>query len=133
LNGRHILLCEDNKLNAQIAGRLLEKMNCIVAYAYDGKEGVNAFTVSAEGYYDAVLMDIRMPHLDGLAASREIRALPRRDAGSVPIIAMSANAFNEDVQKSLAAGMNAHLAKPVDPKIMYETLAQYISKNGKKQ
>ncbi len=84
------------------------------------------FTESEEGAFDIILMDIRMPNMDGLQATRAIRALNRRDAKTVPIIAMSANAYDEDIQKSLDAGMNTHLAKPIEPQKMYETIEKYI-------
>ena len=79
------------------------------------------------GYYDAVLMDVRMPVMDGLTATREIRALDRPDAKNVPIIAMTANVFDEDVERSLQAGMNAHLSKPIEPEKLYETMARLIA------
>ena len=84
------------------------------------------FAKSPEGYYDAVLMDMRMPEMDGLEATRTIRAMSRSDAGSVPIIALTANAFDEDVQRSMQAGLNAHLSKPINAELLYETLANLI-------
>ncbi len=84
------------------------------------------FADSEQGYYDAVLMDVRMPEMDGLEATAAIRALDRTDAQKVPIIAMTANAFDEDVQRSLQAGMNAHLSKPVEPERLYQTLQELI-------
>ena len=84
------------------------------------------FAASDEGYYDAVLMDMRMPVMDGLQATREIRTLDRADAQSVPIIALTANAFDEDVQRSLQAGLNAHLSKPIDPESLFTTLESLI-------
>lgn len=84
------------------------------------------FSEHPAGYYDAILVDIRMPVMDGLNATRAIRALDRPDAKSIPIIAMTANAFDEDVKQSLQAGMNAHLSKPVEPEHLYETLGQMI-------
>lgn len=131
LKGTHILLCEDNYINTIIAQKLLEKVGCIVDCAKNGKISVESFASSAIGTYQAVLMDIRMPEMDGLEATKAIRGLDRIDAKKIPIVAMSANAFDEDVKTSLAAGMNAHLAKPVEPKKMYETLAILI-KNSKK-
>ena len=88
------------------------------------------FAKSPPNYYDAVLMDIRMPVMDGLTATEKIRALDREDAKTVPIIALTANAFDEDVQRSLQAGMNAHLTKPVEPEHLYETIAEYIKARG---
>lgn len=131
LAGAHILLCEDNLLNTVIAKRLLEKVGCITDTAENGRQGVERFRSSAPFEYDAVLMDIRMPVLDGLAAAAEIRALGREDARTVPIIAMSANAFDEDVRTSLGAGMNAHLAKPVEPQRLYDTLARQIMERSR--
>jgi CheY-like chemotaxis protein len=84
------------------------------------------FAKSDENYYDAILMDIRMPEMDGLEATRAIRALDRSDARTVPIVAMTANAFDEDVQRSLQVGMNAHLSKPVEPEHLYQTLEELI-------
>ena len=86
------------------------------------------FEKSSEGYYDAILMDVRMPEMDGLEATKTIRVLERPDAKTVPIIAMTANAFDEDVQRSLQVGMNAHLSKPVEPELLYNTLEEYIKK-----
>ena len=132
LSGTHILICEDNQMNAIITKRLLEKKGCIVDWARDGSKGVELFKTSETGYYDAVLMDIRMPVMDGLTAARMIRKSGRPDSGTVPVIAMSANAFEEDVKKSLAAGMNEHLAKPVEPEKMYEIMSREISKRKNK-
>ena len=94
--------------------------------AENGKKAVELFTAHPEGYYDAILMDLRMPEMDGLEATRAIRATDRPDAKTIPIIALTANAFDEDVQRSLQAGLNAHLSKPVQPEILYETLESLI-------
>ena len=126
LNGRRILLCEDNELNREIAVTLLTKHGMIVETAANGQEGVQMFLASAQGTFDAMLMDLRMPVMDGITAAKTIRALERKDAGTVPIIAMTADAFTEDVQKCLAAGMNGHLAKPIDPKKLFQTLLRLI-------
>jgi PAS domain S-box-containing protein len=126
LSGRHILVCEDNSINMEIMKLLLEKKGMTVTAASNGREGVDVFKVSKYASFDAVLMDIRMPEMDGLEATKEIRALARHDAQAVPIIAMTANAFDEDVEASRAAGMNAHLAKPIEPDLLYKTLAQQI-------
>ena len=91
---------------------------------------VEMFSGHPEGYYDAILMDVRMPVMNGLEATRAIRGLKRSDAREIPIIAMTANAFDEDVQLSLQAGMNAHLSKPVEPDRLYETLGQTINRRG---
>lgn len=127
LKGKRVLLCEDHPLNAQIAIKLLEKKEMLVEHASNGQLGVDMFEASAMGYYDAILMDIRMPVLDGLSAAAAIRKLNRLNAQSIPIIAMTANAFDEDVQKSLDAGMNAHLAKPIEPKKLYDALLLALS------
>ena len=84
------------------------------------------FSQSAAGYYDTILMDVRMPEMDGLEATAAIRALDRKDAKTIPIIALTANAFDEDVQRSLQVGMNAHLSKPVEPEHLYQTLEELI-------
>lgn len=129
LAGLRVLLCEDNLLNATIATRLLQKNGMKIDHAMNGRIGVAMFAASAPGFYDAILMDIRMPEMDGLEAAKAIRALDRADAGTVPIIAMSANAFEEDVSASLQAGMDAHLAKPVEPQLLYDTLSKQIEKH----
>lgn len=126
LDGKRILLCEDHPLNRQIACRLLENKNMVVDIAENGQEGYEKIMNSPLNYYDAILMDIRMPILDGLGATRAIRALDRTDASTMPIIAMTANAFQEDMDASKAAGMNAHLSKPIEPKKLYATLAQFL-------
>lgn len=131
LSGKRVLLCEDHPLNTQIATKLLEKKGVAVDHAENGQVAVALFAQSAPHYYAAVLMDIRMPVLDGLSAARQMRSSSHADANSVPIIAMTANAFDEDVQKSIAAGMNAHLAKPINPQQLYSTLAGLIDKNTK--
>ena len=125
LRGKHVLLVEDHPLNAKIATKLMEKKGIIVSWAKNGKEAVNTFANAAKDCYAAVLMDIRMPVMDGLSATKAIRNLDRADAKKVPIIAMSANAYVEDVEKSLQAGMDAHLAKPVEPNKLYEALIKY--------
>lgn len=126
LNGARVLLCEDNRLNTLIAEKLLEKAGYIVDTAENGAVGVEKFTSSPPGTYDAVLMDIRMPVMDGIAAAKAIRATGRADCKDVPIIAMSANAFDEDVAASLDAGMNEHLAKPTEPRKLYDALSKLI-------
>lgn len=133
LDGRRILLCEDQPLNVQIAVKLLEKKNVIVETAENGQMAVEKFSGSNMGYYDAILMDIRMPKMDGLEATREIRGLQRADAKTIPIIAMSANAYEEDIQKSYAAGMDAHLSKPIEPEIMYNAISELLSNSRNNQ
>lgn len=124
-----ILLAEDNQLNREIITRLLQKRNYEVECAADGAEALAVFSESTVGYFNAVIMDIRMPVLDGLSATKEIRALDRADAKLVPIIAMSANAYDEDVKKSLDAGMNAHLSKPIEPEKLFEALSRLIRRD----
>ena len=126
LTGRHILLAEDMFINAEIMKEILSMREMEVDHGENGKLTVELFEKSPVNYYDAVLMDIRMPVMDGLQATEAIRALNRPDAKTVPIIAITANAFDEDVQRSLQAGMNAHLSKPVDPDKLYKTLEEFI-------
>ncbi|MDO5112307.1 MAG: response regulator [Clostridia bacterium] len=125
VRGLRMLLCEDHPMNVEIARRLLEKAGVSVESAENGQIGVEKFRASAPGYYDAILMDVRMPVLNGLEATRQIRALPREDGANIPIIAMTANAFDDDAQACLAAGMNAHLSKPIVPAKLFATIAAY--------
>jgi len=130
LAGRLVLVAEDMELNAEILMDLLDMEDIRSEHAENGQIAVEMFSEHPAGYYDAILMDVRMPVMDGLEATRAIRALNRPDAKRIPIIAMTANAFDEDVQQSLQAGMNAHLSKPVEPERLYETLDRAIqSKN----
>ncbi len=126
LKGRNILLAEDVPINAEIVKMVLAMREIHVDHAENGKTALEKFSASEVGHYDAVLMDVRMPEMDGLEAAAKIRALERADAKTVPIIAMTANAFDEDVQRSLQAGMNAHLSKPIDNDILFETLESLI-------
>ncbi|WP_458863063.1 ATP-binding protein [Acidaminobacterium chupaoyuni] len=127
LAGGHILLCEDHPLNQEIAKALLEEKGMIVHIAENGQEGVNAYLAAPAGFYQAVLMDIRMPVMDGFAAARAIRALKRPDAQTLPIIAMTADAFEEDIKKCAEAGMNAHIAKPIEPEKLYACLEKALA------
>ncbi|MBR2519767.1 MAG: response regulator [Selenomonadaceae bacterium] len=126
LEGRKILVVEDMPVNAEIMMMILEMRGMFSDMAENGKIAVDKFAASPPKLYDAILMDIRMPVMDGLAAAAAIRELDHPDAKTVPIIAMTANAFDEDVQRSLKAGMNAHLTKPVDPEQLYKTLQELI-------
>lgn len=126
LKGRHILLAEDIFINAEIVKELIRTREAEIDHAENGRIAAELFAASAPGYYDAVLMDVRMPEMDGLAATEAIRAMDRPDAKTVPIVAMTANAFDEDVQRSLQAGMNAHLSKPVEPEHLYQTLEELM-------
>ena len=127
-SGKRILVAEDNDLNAEIARTLLEDRHFSVEHASNGLKALEKFVQSPKEYYDAILMDVRMPMMDGLQAAANIRHWERPDAKTIPIIAMTANAFDEDVEKSRAAGMNAHLSKPIDPELMYSTLQRLICK-----
>ena len=124
--GKRILLVEDNELNREIAEELIGVTGASVESAEDGVQAVEMFKESAEGYYDLILMDVQMPHMDGYEATRCIRALGRSDAQKVPIFAMTANAFAEDVQKSREAGMNAHISKPLDIRALYKQMNRYL-------
>jgi len=126
LQGRRVLLVEDNAINRQILSMLLEKLALSVDEAENGKLAVEQFTASAPGAYSLILMDIMMPVMGGLEAAAAIRGLDRPDAGTVPIVALSANAFEEDAKKSLEAGMQMHLAKPVDIDALKGMLNKYI-------
>lgn len=125
--GSHVLLAEDNNVNQFVVVSLLEKMFQIQAdVADDGMQAVERFEQSSEGYYDLIFMDVNMPNMDGLEATRTIRALPRADAGTVPIVALSANAYSEDAALSLEAGMNGHLAKPLEMEALSGALKKFI-------
>ena len=126
LEGRHVLLAEDVQINAEIMMMVLAVRGIDADLAENGRIAVEKFEASEPGHYDAVLMDMRMPEMDGLEATRRIRAMDRADSKEIPIIALTANAFDEDVQRSLQAGLNAHLTKPVQPEALYETLESLI-------
>ena len=126
LAGRRVLLAEDMEINAEIMIDILDMEEVTAEHAENGRIAVEMFEKSEVGAYDAILMDIRMPEMDGLEAAAAIRALNRADAKKIPIIALTANAFDEDVQRSLQAGMNAHLTKPVEPDHLYQTLGELI-------
>lgn len=125
--GRRLLVAEDNELNREIAVYLLQEAGAMVDQAADGKEAVEMFAASAPGTYDAVLMDVMMPELDGLSATRAIRGMDRPDA-QLPIIAMTANLFDEDVAACLAAGMDAHIPKPLETGQMIRTIAEWLER-----
>ena len=126
LKGRHILLAEDMEINAEIMMQILLMREMVPELASNGRIAVELYESKPEGYYDAILMDMRMPEMDGLTASKTIRAMKRADSDTIPIIALTANAFDEDVQQSLQAGLNAHLSKPVEPEALFETLEKLI-------
>ena len=126
LDKKNILLAEDVLINAEIMKELLSVKGAVIDHAENGRIALEKFTSSELNHYDAIFMDIRMPEMDGLEATERIRALDRADASRVPIIAMTANAFDEDVQRSLQVGMNAHLTKPVEPERLFQTLEELI-------
>lgn len=131
--GLHLLLAEDNELNAEIARTLLEDEGAITTIVNDGQQAVDIFSRNKPGTFDAILMDIMMPEMDGLSATKAIRALDREDAKTIPIIAMTANAFDEDEKKCMEAGMNAHLVKPLDIQKMKEAVCRYLNKQNDRQ
>lgn len=126
LEGKRILLAEDNDINAEIVLELLKSTGVQVDWARDGREAVDTVDHARPGYYDLILMDIQMPHLDGYQATRAIREMDRKDTKRIPIIAMTANAFTEDVRRSLQAGMNEHISKPVDLAQLEQVLKKYL-------
>ena len=128
LSGLRILLVEDNEINSYVGKLVLEEAGCIVKTAANGGAAVDIFKASKPFSIDAILMDVRMPVMDGLEATRAIRALKRYDAATVPIIAMTADAFTEESKRTIDAGMNAHLSKPLQPELLYSTLAKYTRK-----
>ena len=124
--GKRALLVEDNEINIEITKNILLHKNLEVEVAVNGEEGVARYLEHEPGYYDVILMDIRMPVMDGLTATKQIRCSGREDSLQVPIVAMTANVFEEDVRKSFEAGMDAHLSKPLDIKQMYFVLDSMI-------
>ena len=122
ISGKHVLLAEDNDLNAEIAEFILEDMGLVVDRVEDGIQCVARMEQKPAGTYDLILMDIQMPNMDGYKATQAIRRLADKKKAGIPIIAMTANAFSEDIQRSLAAGMNAHISKPVDVKTLEKTI-----------
>ena len=127
LKGRRVLLAEDVAVNAEIMMMVLGMRDMEVELAVNGREAVKMFESHEPGYYDAILMDMRMPEMDGLEATRIIRNFPREDARSIPVIALTANAFDDDVQRSMQAGLNAHLSKPVEPDALFRKLEDLIN------
>ena len=126
LEGKRLLLVEDNALNQEVTKELLNDLGVLIEIAGDGKEGVEAFAQSEEGFYDMILMDIQMPVMDGYTAAGEIRKLKRRDAQTIPILAMTADAFAEDIRSAKNAGMNGHLAKPLDGAALKREISKYF-------
>ena len=130
LEGRKILLAEDNLLNMEIATEILKMNGLELLQAWNGAEAVEIFRASAPFEIDAILMDMQMPVMDGCEAARRIRALNRPDAGRVPIVAVTANAFAEDIAATTAAGMDAHISKPIDFEALCKTLAELVGRTG---
>ena len=126
-SGKKILLIEDNPVNTEIADTILSSRGITVVCAENGQKGLHLFSASRDGEFDAILMDIHMPVMDGYEATAAIRAMKRRDAGSIPIVAMTADAYEEDVARCFAAGMNGHTSKPVDPARLFGELASVMS------
>lgn len=126
-HGKQILVAEDNALNMEIVRYFLEELGCVVTPASDGKQALDRFQGSKEGHFDLILMDVMMPVMNGLEAANAIRSLSRADSKTIPIVALSANAFDEDIKRSLASGMNAHLSKPIEPEKLTETLARMLA------
>ena len=129
LNGLHILLAEDNELNREIAVFVLEDENISVTQAVDGKEALDIFVKKPEYYFDAVLMDIMMPNMDGYQATNAIRNCGKKDAKTVPVIAMTANAFDDDRKKTQEAGMNAYLTKPLNVPELMKTIGTLCNRS----
>ena len=129
LDGKRFLCAEDNTLNAEILEAILEMYGASCTICADGAEIVSTFAAVEPGEYDAILMDIQMPHMNGYDAARAIRNGENPLGRTIPIIAMTANAFSDDVQNSLAAGMNAHVSKPIDIAVLEKTIREVI--NGK--
>lgn len=125
ISDMHILLVEDNELNREIARTLLEEEKAIITEAVNGQKAVELFTQKDEGAFDVILMDIMMPVMNGLEATKAIRALDRQDAKTIPILAMTANAFAEDIERTKKAGMNEHLSKPLNIDVLIQMLAKY--------
>ena len=124
-DGKHILIAEDNEINMEIAVGLLEPTGAQISTAYNGREAVEKFKASSEGFFDLILMDVQMPEVDGCSAAREIRALPRTDAKMVRIFAMTANALEEDKKRCYDSGMDAHIGKPFS---LEDIIQEYVKK-----
>ena len=125
--GRRILIVEDNEINAEILNELLHIEGALTERAGNGQEAVDLFMQSSPGYYGLILMDVQMPVMNGYEAASRIRGLDRPDAGTIPIIALTANAFSEDRNRALAAGMDAHVAKPIDMASLSKVLGEVFS------
>ena len=128
LSGVHVLVAEDNEFNMEIICTFLEILGVSADRAFDGAQAVDLFSRSQKGTYRMIFMDVMMPVMDGLAAARTIRNSTHPDGQSVPIVAVSANAFDEDIKRSIASGMNAHLSKPIEPKKLRQMVQQFASR-----
>lgn len=130
LKGAQILLVEDNDINIYVAQIILDRAGCIVTVAHNGQEAVDIYAASEPDHFEAILMDVRMPVMDGITATEVIRAMDREDARTIPIIAMTADAFEEQQKKTIEAGMTHHLSKPIDPSMLYHVLSTYLLDNS---
>ncbi len=128
---KRILVVEDNDLNREIATEILSMTGAMIETAENGKEAVDMVLASDEGYYDLILMDLQMPVMNGYEATTTLRAMEREDARKIPIVAMTANAFLEDIQQSKACGMNEHMSKPLDIDQLQRMLARWLSKQNR--
>lgn len=131
LSGKRVLIAEDQPMNVQIMSMLLKKAGMIIEVAENGLEAVQLIQRSEEFYYDVILMDVRMPIMDGLEATKLIRQLPRNDSNMIPIIAMTANAFESDIKMCIQSGMNAHLSKPIEPQKLFQALSGWVKQTHK--
>ena len=125
--GKRVLLAEDNELNVEIAQEILKNYGLEIAVAYNGQEAVQIYQEKQEGYFDMIFMDIQMPVMDGYTAAKKIRGCNRADSEQIPIAAMTANAFSEDVQKAMHAGMNDHVAKPIELDRLEKVLTKWLN------
>ncbi len=130
LKGLRVLVAEDNELNRKIAINLLESRGMIVDQAEDGEKAYNKYIENEDYYYDVIFLDVRMPIMDGLECAQLIRRAKKGDSSNIILIAMTANAFQEDYDKSAKAGINYHLVKPIDPSILYRTVARLIGERN---
>ena len=133
IKGLHVLLAEDNELNMEIAEFMLQNEGTVVTKAWNGQEAVDIFRKSRSGEFDVILMDIMMPVMNGYEAAKMIRSLDREDAKVIPIIAMTANAFTEDRLRAKEAGMDEHIAKPVDGRLLVKVINELVKHNQREQ
>ena len=131
VSGKRVLIVEDQPMNTQIVSMILRKAGMIIESAENGVEAIEAFRKNGAFYYDVILMDVRMPVMDGLCATEQIRSIAREDAGLVPIIAMTANAFDHDIKMCIQSGMNAHLSKPIEPQLLFQVISGWVKQTHK--